>query len=437
MNRQRIFTTLTLGCKVNQYETEAMAELFKERGYREMDDTDSFADIYLINTCTVTNLSDRKSRQMMRRAKRDNPDSVVVVVGCYSQVNPEEVADIPEVDIIMGTKERHRVVDLCEEFIQNRDRIIAVENIRNFREFEDIHIENQEDMTRAYLKVQDGCNQYCTYCIIPYARGPVRSRLPEDAVAQARDLAKNGYREVILTGIHIGSYGKDLENTQLIDLIEEIGKIPGIERIRLSSMEPHSITDDFMERAVATGKLCDHFHLSLQNGSDRILKRMNRRYTAEEYLEKAELIRKYMPDAGLTTDIIVGFPGETEEDFQKTVDFVREVGFSRLHVFKYSPRKGTKAAAMRDQIHGAIKHERSSRLIEVGEEMALEFIKSQKHRPLSVLFERRDDDGFFEGYTTNYIRVKASSDKDLKNSIRSVKIEEEGSEPVFVVPAQD
>ncbi|MDO5713576.1 MAG: tRNA (N(6)-L-threonylcarbamoyladenosine(37)-C(2))-methylthiotransferase MtaB [Tissierellia bacterium] len=427
---EKIFTTLTLGCKVNQYETEAMSELFKKAGYRELRDEDPFADIYLINTCTVTNLSDRKSRQMMRRAKKDNPNSVVAVVGCYSQVSPQEVSNLEEVDIVLGTKDRNRIVEYCEEFMNQREQIVAVENIRTFREFEDIHIDTQEDMTRAYLKVQDGCNQFCTYCIIPFARGPVRSRTIEDAVNQARILAENGYQEIILTGIHIGSYGKDLQGVGLIDLIEEIAKIKEIKRIRLSSMEPHSIDDEFMERAVATKKLCDHFHLSLQNGSNRILNKMGRSYSKEEYLEKAKLIRKYMPDAGLTTDIIVGFPSETEEDFQETKKFVKEVGFSRIHVFKYSPRQGTKAAKMKDQIPGNIKKERSKELMELGENIAHSFIDSQKGKSLAVLFEKQEDDGSFQGYTTNYIRVKTFSEKDLKNQVKHVKIVGQGSEPV-------
>lgn len=427
---EKIFSTLTLGCKVNQYETEAMAELFIAAGYRPREESDSYADVYLINTCTVTNLSDRKSRQMIRRAKRENPKGIVAVVGCYSQVNPEEVAAIDEVDIILGTKDRDKIVDYCESYGEEKRRIMAVENIRNFREFEHIHIETQEDMTRAYIKVQDGCNQFCTYCIIPYARGPIRSRTLEDAKKQGEALAKNGYRELILTGIHIGSYGKDLENVALIDLIETIAEIPGIERIRLSSMEPHSITEDFMKRAVATGKLCDHFHLSLQNGSDPILKAMNRHYTAEEYYEKTELIRKYMPNAGLTTDIIVGFPTETEKDFEVTCDFVKKVGFSRIHVFKYSPRRGTKAATMEGQISGAVKQDRSHRLISLGEEMTREFISKEKSMVQRVLFEREETPGIYEGYTTNYIRVAVSSDKDLKNSIKRVKIIG-GEEPVF------
>ena len=426
----KVFTTLTLGCKVNQYETEAMSELLKKAGYRELTEEDPFADIYLINTCTVTNLSDRKSRQMIRRAKKDNPNSVVVVVGCYSQVKPEEVGNLEEVDIVLGTKNRNKIVEYCEEFLKDRRPIVDVENANTYREFEDIHIDTQEDMTRAYLKVQDGCRQFCTYCIIPYARGPIRSRSIENSVKQGKVLAENGYQEIILTGIHIGSYGKDLKEGSLIELIEEMAKIPEIKRIRLSSIEPQSNDEDFMKRAVATKKLCDHFHLSLQNGSNEILKKMGRRYTREEYFETTQMIRSFMPDAGLTTDVIVGFPTEKEEHFLETMDFVKKVGFSRIHVFKYSPRAGTKAATMAEQVSGEKKIERSAKLMTLGDELARSFIEQQKGKELEVLFEKKEKDDFYYGYTTNYIRVKVSSDKDLKNNIKDVKIIGEGTEPV-------
>ncbi len=323
---EKTFSILTLGCKVNQYESEAMSELFESRGYRQVEN-DDFSDVYIVNTCTVTNLSDRKSRQFIRKSKKNNPNSVVAVVGCYSQVSPEEVKSIEGVDVVVGTTERNRIVDLIEESKKNNEKINIVKDLKNVREFANTTNFDSNNRTRAYMKVQDGCNRFCTYCIIPFARGPIRSRTIEDSVREARTLADRGFKEIVLTGIHIGSFGMDLGDMRLIDLIEAIAEVDGIERIRLSSVEPLIITDDFMERAVKTGKLCDHFHLSLQSGSNNILKAMNRRYTREDYIEKANIIRKYMPHAGLTTDIIVGFPGESQEDFEDSMNIVKEVGF--------------------------------------------------------------------------------------------------------------
>ena len=316
---------------------------------------DEFSDVYIVNTCTVTNLSDRKSRQFIRKSKKKNPDSVVAVVGCYSQVSPDEVKNIEGVDVVIGTTERNKIVDLIEESKEFHEKINIVKNLKNVREFANTTNFDSNNRTRAYMKVQDGCNRFCTYCIIPFARGPIRSRTIEDSVREAKTLADRGFKEIVLTGIHIGSFGMDMGDMRLIDLIEAIAEVDGIERIRLSSVEPIIITDEFMERAVKTGKLCDHFHLSLQSGSNNILKAMNRRYTREEYIEKANIIRKYMPHAGLTTDIIVGFPGENEEDFRDSMSIVKEVGFSRIHVFKYSKRKNTKAALMKNQIDGNVK----------------------------------------------------------------------------------
>lgn len=432
MERERILHTLTLGCKVNQYETEAMEELFLKSGYRKMDETDDFADVYLINTCTVTNLSDRKSRQMIRRAKRENPEAVVCVVGCYAQVKPEEVAALEGVDVVLGTKDREKVVSYCEEAMKGRGGVY-VEDISRFRIFQDIETEKQSDMNRAYLKVQDGCNRYCSYCIIPFARGPVRSRPLEDAVLQARRLAENGYKELILTGIHVASYGLDTKETDLAGLIESIAKVDGIERIRLSSMEQSAITREFLERTMATGKLCDHFHLSLQHGSNQILKAMRRQYTAEEFYEKVELIREVMPYVGLSTDIIVGFPGEEERHVKELEEFLKKVEFSRLHVFKYSPRQGTVAAKLPDQVSGEEKTRRSERIIRIGEESAKRFSRKNFGRPLEVLFEEESAPGIYEGYTTNYLRVAMASLRPLKNEILRVKIETE-EEPVVAKP---
>lgn len=415
----KTFSILTLGCKVNQYESEAMSELFEKEGYRQVENED-FSDVYIVNTCTVTNLSDRKSRQFIRRAKRQNPDSVVAVVGCYSQVSPDEVKNIEGVDVVIGTTDRNKIVGLVEE-AKNGEKFNIVRDLKDVREFHNTTNFDSNNRTRAYMKVQDGCNRFCTYCIIPYARGPIRSREIEDAVEEARALASSGFKEIILTGIHIGSFGKDKGEKRLIDLIEAIAEVEGIERIRLSSVEPNIIDEDFMKRAVKTGKLCDHFHLSLQSGSNNILKAMNRHYTREEYIEKTKIIRKYMPMAGLTTDIIVGFPGEKEEDFNDSVSIVEEVGFSKVHVFKYSKRKNTPAAKMENQVDGNIKKERSEKLIHVEEMYQKKFKEQNMNMPKSVLFEERHDDEFY-GYTTNYIRVKAKASLDITNEIKNVEI---------------
>lgn len=417
----KTFSILTLGCKVNQYESEAMKELFEKNQYVEVDKETDVADVYIVNTCTVTNLSDRKSRQYIRRAKRENPDAIVAVVGCYSQVSPKEVESLEDVDIIIGTSERERIVELCENYKKDQGKINIVRSLKGDREFQKIKTTREHIMTRSYMKVQDGCNRFCSYCIIPYARGEIRSRTIEDSLEEAKVLAKAGYKEIVLTGIHIGSYGKDLGDKRLIDLIEAIGKVQGIERIRLSSVEPVIITDEFMERALETKKLCDHFHLSLQSGSNKILKAMNRRYTREEYMEKCQIIRKYMPYAGLTTDIIVGFPTETDEDFNDSLDLVEKVKFSKIHVFKYSKRKGTPAASMKNQVDGNIKIERSEKLLETNDRLMEEFIEKNKNRSLKVLFEERKED-YYEGYTTNYIRCKLKTQEELKNKIINVKI---------------
>lgn len=417
----KTFSILTLGCKVNQYESEAMKELFEKNQYVEVDKETDVADVYIVNTCTVTNLSDRKSRQYIRRAKRENPDAIVAVVGCYSQVSPKEVESLEDVDIIIGTSERERIVELCENYKKDQGKINIVRSLKGDREFQKIKTTREHIMTRSYMKVQDGCNRFCSYCIIPYARGEIRSRTIEDSLAEAKVLAKAGYKEIVLTGIHIGSYGKDLGDKRLIDLIEAIGKVQGIERIRLSSVEPVIITDEFMERALETKKLCDHFHLSLQSGSNKILKAMNRRYTREEYMEKCQIIRKHMPYAGLTTDIIVGFPTETDEDFNDSLDLVEKVKFSKIHVFKYSKRKGTPAASMKNQVDGNIKIERSEKLLETNDRLMEEFIEKNKNRSLKVLFEERKGD-YYEGYTTNYIRCKLKTQEELKNKIINVKI---------------
>ena len=416
------FNIITLGCKVNQYESEAVEEIFQARGYEKKQNN---ADIYVINTCTVTNMSDRKSRQMISRARRDNPEAVIAVMGCYSQVKPEEVAAIEGVDVVLGSRNKEEVVDLCENVLQNKKAIDKVLSFSETKTIEELEISNQEAMTRAYMKIQDGCNMYCSYCLIPYARGNIVSRDMDSIKKEARRLAQNGYKEIVLTGIHVASYGKDLRNgTSLIDVIEEVSKTEGIERIRLSSMEPRHITRDFLERMKATGKACDHFHLSLQSGSDEILKAMNRKYDTKIFKEKVDLIREVFPNAGLTTDIIVGFPTETEENHEDTKDFVKEIKFAKTHLFKYSKRDGTKAASMKPEVNGNIKKERLKELEAIEEVNRLNFLKNQIGKTLSVLFESKSDmEGFKSGYSTNYLRVNVEDDIG-DNEIRNVLITE-------------
>jgi len=414
------FNIITLGCKVNQYESEAVEELFLQKGYQKKS---TRADIYVINTCTVTNMSDRKSRQMISRARRDNPDSVIAVMGCYSQVKPEEVAGIDGVDIVLGSRNKESVVELCEDILQNKsvsDKIIAPSETKSF---EELQISNQTEMTRAYLKIQDGCNMYCSYCLIPYARGNIVSRDIKDIADESKRLAANGFKEIVLTGIHVSSFGKDLdEDISLIDAIEEVSKVDGIERIRLSSMEPRHITRDFLERMKATGKACDHFHLSLQSGSDDILKTMNRKYDTSIFKEKIELIRDVFPTAGLTTDIIVGFPGESEQNHKQTMDFVKDINFAKTHLFKYSPREGTRAAKMGGQINGNIKKDRLHDLEKIEEKNRIGFLEKQLGETLSVLIESKSDlEGYSGGYSTNYLKVNVKEDVSA-NTIVDVRI---------------
>lgn len=416
------FNIITLGCKVNQYESEAVEELFIKKGYEKVS---ANADIYVINTCTVTNMSDRKSRQMISRARRDNPNAVVAVMGCYSQVKPEEVASIEGVNIVLGSRNKENVVELCEDVLQNKgaiDKIIAPSETKTF---EELQISNQTEMTRSYLKIQDGCNMYCSYCLIPYARGNIVSRDIPSIVGETKRLAKNNFKEIVLTGIHVSSYGKDFDDgSSLIDVIEAVAKVDGIERIRLSSMEPRHISIEFLERMKATKKACDHFHLSLQSGSDDILKAMNRKYDTVIYKQKVEEIRQVFPNAGITTDIIVGFPGETEENHKQTMEYAEEIKFSKMHLFKYSPREGTRAAKMGDQINGNIKKDRLHDLEKIEEANRKEFLNKQIGKILSVLVESKSDlEGYSGGYSTNYLKVNVKEDIPA-NTIIDVKITE-------------
>ena len=410
-----------LGCKVNQYESEAIAELFAQKGY-EIVDIDEWADIYIINTCTVTNFGDKKSRQLIRKVKRQNPEAVVAAIGCYAQTAPDEIKNIEGVNLIIGTKGRKDIVDLVETYVPEMGVVSTVGQIAKEREFEHLTISKLADRTRAYLKIQDGCSQFCSYCIIPYARGPIRSRDPEDIMDEVKVLAENGFKEIILTGIHVASYGKDLKGVTLLDVIKRVQGQEGIERIRFSSVEPNIVTEEFASELSKLDKVCDHFHLSLQSGCDRTLKRMNRKYDAAGYERAVEILRKYFPNVAITTDIIAGFPDETDEDFEKSLEFAKKIGFAKIHAFPYSPKRGTPAAVMPNQILNAVKNERTSRLIEASDRMADEFIKSFEGKVMPVLYEREIEHNIYEGYTTNYIRVLSESSENIKNKILDTEI---------------
>lgn len=412
----------TLGCKVNQYETEAMAEMFKSSGY-EITDFENYADIYVINTCTVTNMSDRKSRQIIRRAKKTNPDAIVAVTGCYAQTSPEDVKKIDGVNIVVGTKDRKNIVELTEA--ASADNCIdTVSDIMHTHDFEDLSIKTYQNRTRAYIKIQDGCNQFCSYCIIPYARGPVRSRPEHEVIAEIQKLADDGFSEIILTGIHVASYGKDLESCDLASLICKADKTDGIKRIRLSSIEPMTLNDDFIERIKPCSKLCHHFHLSLQSGCDETLKRMNRKYTCAEYENIVNGLRKNFADAAITTDIMVGFPGETEDEFLKTSEFVQRISFADAHIFQYSQRKGTPAAKRPDQVAPEIKEKRSKIIAEITQKSRDEFRNQFIGCELEVLFEQpyHKDNEYFEGKTSNYLTVIVPTSENLSGQIRNVTL---------------
>lgn len=413
----------TLGCKVNQYETEAMIEAFETEGYQTVD-YEEYADVYIINTCTVTNMGDRKSRQIIRRALDSNPEAFIAVVGCYSQISPDKVIEIPGVKLVVGTNERAKIVELVEYAMDKEEKINMVSDIMEVREFEEMSIKNYKSRTRAFLKIQEGCDQYCSYCIIPYARGHIRSRRPESIIEEVKMLAENGFKEIVLTGIHVASYGRDLGDTSLIEIIEQVHQVDGIERIRMSSVEPKTLNDEFIDRLSKLDKICRHFHLSLQSGCDATLKRMNRKYTTEEYMRVVNRLREVYPEVAITTDLIVGFPGETEEEFQGTVDFVKKVDFSGMHVFKFSPREGTPAAKHSNQVLPQVKEQRSKIITEIANQSEEAFKKRFLNREMTVLFEQKvaEDSSCFEGLTDNYIRVIAETPTDIKGKILPVKL---------------
>lgn len=475
----------SLGCKVNAYETQAIAKMFEERGYeivpfdgdketeafkgahseeaqslkgtvREEEKTERTADIYVINTCTVTNIADRKSRQMLHKAKKKNPDAVVVAVGCYAQAFYDTLQADEAIDLVVGNDRKKEIVDIVE---QHRSCVIDINDRNVVQQFEELQIDGMSEKTRAYIKIQDGCNQFCTYCIIPYARGRVRSRQPENILQEVDRLIEKGYQEVVLTGIHLSSYGIDWQvkdaagsdipektvdraditkeaaagvtvtekKLSLTDIVQMIGEKKEIKRIRLSSLEPRIITRDFLEGLQKVEAFCPHFHLSLQSGCDATLKRMNRRYTAEEYKEGCRLIREYFREAAITTDVIVGFPGETEEDFLECEAFVQEIGFAKMHIFKYSRRQGTKAAVMAGQIDDAVKNLRSSRLLQLDRQMHLNYMKKFLHRRINVLFEEKieiEGEDYFVGHTAEYIKVAVKTDRDLTNQLLMVETQD-------------
>ena len=410
---------ITLGCKVNQYESNAMCEEFLKHNYILLNKEEK-ADIYVVNTCTVTNMSDRKSRQMLRRVKEINPQAILVACGCYVQVARKELEQMPEIDLVLGNNEKKEIVKYVEDFIKEKTKQEHIEDVMKTSEFVDFGDITFTEKTRAVIKVQDGCDRFCSYCIIPYARGKVRSRKPESIISEIQKIAKEGIKEVVITGIHVASYGKDFDNNyKLIDLLEDINKIEGIERIRLGSIEPTLITEEFLKRLIKLNKICHHFHLSLQSGCDKTLKRMNRTYTTKQFEQIVSLLRNAYKDVILTTDIIVGFPEETDEEFEETYQFLSKIKFYKLHVFKYSQRKGTPAARNKNQIDGNIKEQRSQKLIQLSNKIEEEYNKTYIGKKVKVLFEE-EKSNLYKGHTQNYILIYCESNENLENTIVEV-----------------
>ncbi len=417
--------THTLGCKVNKYDTEAMVKLFLDNGYEEVDLEDG-ADVLIINTCSVTNLSEKKSRQIIRKVRSKNKDAIVVTAGCYAQVAPEEVAKLEGVNIIIGTKNRGEAFNLVNNYSFSMGVVNTVSDIMEEKVFEPLDVNEFKDMTRAYLKIQEGCNQYCSYCIIPFARGNIRSRKEEEVIEEVKRLSNFGVKEIVLAGIHIASYGKDLGNTNLLDIIKKVHMVEGIERIRFSSVEPNLMNESFVSELAKLPKVCDYFHLSLQSGCDKTLKDMRRKYTSEEYKKSVEIIRKYYKNPSITTDVIVGFPFETDEDFSVSYDFCKEIKFSKIHVFPYSPKKGTKAFDMGDQVSKKVKDDRARVLRELSDDMSQKYIESFLGKTLDVLVEETKGDVSI-GHTENYIKVQFEG--NIKsNTIQKVEVLEACSE---------
>ncbi|MBR3133920.1 MAG: MiaB/RimO family radical SAM methylthiotransferase [Clostridia bacterium] len=452
---------VTLGCKTNKYESNAMEQSFKKHGYEIVSEKDEVPDIYIVNTCSVTNVAERKSRQMLRKVKEVNPQAIVIACGCYVQVAKEEIEKIDEVDIVLGINEKNNIVNIVEEYIQNKNKVVKVEDVMHESSFHDFGTTTYTEQTRAVVKIQDGCDRFCTYCIIPYARGKVRSREPQSIIEEIKKISEKGLKEVIITGIHIASYGKDFNNEKtleyrklynyknefekfnpkddlhsggfrLIELLEQINKIEGIERIRLGSIEPKLINKEWVMRVSKLKKICHHFHLSLQSGCDETLMRMNRRYSTEEFAESVKILRKYYDDVILTTDVIVGFPGETNEEFNTTYEFLKRIKFYKMHVFKYSLRRGTKAKKMPNQVDGKIKEIRSKKLIELSNINQKNYDQLMIGKTVKVLFEEREGE-YYKGHTENYIMIRAKTDRNLENKILDVKIKEMSNNELIVI----
>ncbi len=434
-NKQRRVAFLTLGCKVNSYETDGMKQLFINAGY-EIKEFQEQADVYVINTCTVTNIADRKSRQMLHRAKKKNPDSVVVAVGCYVQAAKDTLEEDSAIDLVVGNNKKNQIVEILDEYFGDTELRETLVDIGKETDYEELSIGATGDKTRAYIKVQDGCNQFCSYCIIPYARGRVRSRKLEEVVREVERLVKEGYKEVVLTGIHLSSYGIDFEeDITLLGLIQTISKTEGLERIRLGSLEPRIITEEFVDTLKDNVKLCPHFHLSMQSGCTETLKRMNRKYSAEEFYEKCELIRSRFKNPAITTDVIVGFPGETEEEFEETKAFVRKVAFAQMHVFKYSKRKGTRAAVMENQVLEETKQRRSVELIEIEQKMRKNYQQLFIGEKEKVLIEEAiviDNITYQIGHNERYQKLAIKTEKDLSNEILEVLVCEPLTEEILL-----
>jgi len=412
---------LTLGCKVNSYETNGMIQNFISNGY-EVVGFNSYADVYVINTCTVTNMSDRKSRKFIREPKRINPRAIVVACGCYVQVAKEKLENIEDIDLTIGNNEKKDIVQIVENYMTTKNKIVDIDNVLYSDEYCEFGNVTYTEKTRAVIKIQDGCDRFCTYCIIPFARGKIRSRRPENIISEIEKIAQNGIKEVVITGIHVASYGKDFKNNYgLIDILEEINKIKGIERIRLGSLEPLIIDEAFLKRLVKLEKVCHHFHLSLQSGCDETLKRMNRRYTTEEFLKVTNLLRKNYSDVILTTDIIVGFPGESEEEFETTKRFLEKVRFYKMHVFKYSQRNGTKASIMPNQISGEEKDKRSKILLEMSDRLENDYLKKYVGKEIEVLFEERNGE-YIVGHTANYLTAMYKTGENIENTMMKLKV---------------
>ncbi|KAA0836606.1 tRNA (N(6)-L-threonylcarbamoyladenosine(37)-C(2))-methylthiotransferase MtaB [Bacillus paralicheniformis] len=434
----------TLGCKVNHYETEAIWQLFKEAGY-ERKEFESSADVYVINTCTVTNTGDKKSRQVIRRAIRQNPDAVICVTGCYAQTSPAEIMAIPGVDIVVGTQDREKMLGYIQQYQEERQPINGVSNIMKARVFEELDVPAFTDRTRASLKIQEGCNNFCTFCIIPWARGLLRSRDPEEVIRQAQQLVDAGYKEIVLTGIHTGGYGEDMKDYNFAQLLKELdSRVKGLKRIRISSIEASQITDEVIEVLDRSDKIVKHLHIPLQSGSNSVLKRMRRKYTMEFFADRLTKLKKALPGLAVTSDVIVGFPGETEEEFMETYNFIKEHKFSELHVFPYSKRTGTPAARMDGQVDENVKNERVHKLIALSDQLAKEYASDYEGDVLEIIpeepFTETGEDNLLVGYTDNYMKVVFEGSEDLIGQLVKVKILKAGypyNKGQFVRVAED